>query len=135
MNQSLTHTAMANTRILNQNEHTCGHTPSAEWRISHRNQDNGSTLRASPGTQESQKKCGWCTNYTAEAKQFHVVGPFSKDQPEATRTKCGVKIQMIDHYGRTAETASISVRWQRARTPLFRNTGRRGRSRNCWSRH
>ena len=55
-------------------------------------------------------------NYTAEAKQFHVVGPFSKDQPEATCTKCGVKIKMIDHYGRTAETASISVRWQRART-------------------
>ena len=25
-------------------------------------------------------------NYTAEAKQFHVVGPFSKDQPEATCT-------------------------------------------------
>ena len=38
-------------------------------------------------------------NYTAEAKQFHVVGPFSKDQPEATCTKCGVKIKMIDHYG------------------------------------
>ena len=55
-------------------------------------------------------------NYTAEAKQFHVVGPFSKDQPEATCTKCGVKIKMIDHYGRTAATASMSVRWQRART-------------------
>ena len=55
-------------------------------------------------------------NFTAEAKQFHVVGPFSKDQPETTCTKCGVKIKMIDHYGRTADTASISVRWQRART-------------------
>ena len=52
-------------------------------------------------------------NCTAEAKQFHVVGPFSKDQPEATCAKCGVKIKMIDHYGRTA---SISDRWQRART-------------------
>ena len=55
-------------------------------------------------------------NFTAEAKQFHVVGPFSKDQPETTCTKCGVKIRMVEQYGRTAETASISVRWQRART-------------------
>ena len=55
-------------------------------------------------------------NYTADAKQFHVVGPFSKGQPEATCTKCGVKIMTIDHYGRTAATASMSVRSQRART-------------------
>ena len=55
-------------------------------------------------------------NFSTQAKQFHVVGPFSKDQPEATCTKCGVKIKMIDHYGRTAETASMSVRLQRART-------------------
>ena len=55
--------------------------------------------------------------YTAEAKQFHEVGPFSKDQPEAPCTKCGVKIKMIDHYGRDGiNFSSLAV----SAHPLFR---------------